>query len=317
MNIFIFKQNKISSTLYLLSVEGVFVLTTWIQDFHTASTHTNMIFEQFHIPPNLNKNIESILYVKGLNPNHSIERIVPTGHVFIIFEFDNIPRNIYDNETLRPVDTFTKVWVSGTHRNFLSISSHQNSEMLVIQFKPHGALPFLHCSLQLINDKVVSANTIFGNSILVLRDDILLAKTPQAKFELAANWLRERFDIKKEAPDYLLNFIERLQKDPVSNVKKIIDSYPATQKQLIEHFKKYVGLTPKYYHRILRFNEILKKVNEKEKISWTDVAYSCDYSDQSHFIKEFFLFSGFNPREFMKMEYPKEQTNFFPIDRKS
>ena len=275
-----------------------------------------MIFEQYQLPANLEKHIESILYLKDFNPDHSIERIVPTGHVFVIFELDNISRNTFDNETLKPLKTFSKVWVSGTHRNYLSISAHQHSEMLVIQFKPTGAFPFLHCPIQEMNDKVVSAKEIFGKEILELREKIFVAENPQAKFTLVSSWLENRFDSKKEAPEYLLTFTEQLQKEPVSNLKKIIGSYPATQKQLIEHFKKYVGLTPKYYHRILRFNEILKKINEKEKVSWADVAYSCDYSDQSHFIKEFFLFSGFNPREFIKMEFTKEQTNFFPLDRK-
>ncbi|MBK7223493.1 MAG: AraC family transcriptional regulator [Saprospiraceae bacterium] len=275
-----------------------------------------MVFERYPIPETLEKHIESILYFKGLIPDHSIERIVPTGHVFIVFELDNIPRNTFDNKTLEPLHTFSKAWVSGTHKNYLSISAHQNSEMLVIQFKPAGSYPFLHCSVQELNDKVVSADELFGKEIIELRDKILLAENPQAKFNLASRWLENRFDKKKEAPEYLRAFMERLQKEPVSNLKKVINSYPATQKQLIEHFKKYVGLTPKYYNRILRFNEILKKIHEKEKVSWTDVAYNCDYSDQSHFIKEFFLFSGFNPQEFIKMEFNKDQTNFFPIDRK-
>ena len=275
-----------------------------------------MIFEQYHLPTNLNNYIESILYFKELNPNHSIERIVPTGHVFVVFELDNIPRNTYDNNTLRPLETFTNVWVSGTHRKFISISAHQQSEMLAIQFKPAGAFPFLHRPIQELNDKVVSAKEIFGAEIIALREKILMAENPHAKFNLVSNWLEERFNNKKEAPEYLLDFIERLQNEPVTNLNKIIDTYPATQKQLIEHFKKYVGLTPKYYHRILRFNEILKKVTANEKISWADVAYSCDYSDQSHFIKEFFLFSGFNPQEFIKMDFNKDQTNFFPMDKK-
>lgn len=275
-----------------------------------------MIFEHYTLPPNLKKHIEAILYFKGLNPNHSIERIVPTGHVFVVFELDNIPRNTFDNDTLTPLEIFTKVWISGTHRNFISISAHQQSEMLAIQFKPGGAFPFLHCPIHELNDKVVFAKEIFGMEILELRENIFIEETPQQKFNLVSSWLENRLDHKKEPPEYLLTFLERLQKEPVSNLKKIIDSYPVTQKQLIEHFKKYVGLTPKYYHRILRFNEILKKINEKEKLSWTDVAYSCDYSDQSHFIKEFFHFSGFNPKEFLKMEFTKEQTNFFPLDRK-
>ncbi|MBK8819809.1 MAG: AraC family transcriptional regulator [Saprospiraceae bacterium] len=273
-----------------------------------------MIFEHYHLHPDLANHVESVLYFKGLTPLHSIERIVPTGHVFVVFEFDDIPRNTYDNDTLRPLETFTKVWVSGIQHNFLSISAHQDSEMLVIQFKPAGAFQFLHCPLYQIKDKVVAATKIFGNEILDLRNEILLAETPQTKFEITANWLLRRFDIKKEAPSYLLTFIERLQEDPVSNLKNLVESYPATQKQLIEHFKKYVGLTPKYYHRILRFNEILKKINQKEKLSWASIAYSCDYSDQSHFIKEFYLFSGFNPQEFIKMDFPKERTNFFPLD---
>jgi AraC-like DNA-binding protein len=275
-----------------------------------------MIFEQYQLPIKLKDHIESVLYFKGLNPNHSIERIVPTGHVFVVFELDNIPRNTFDNKTLRPLETYTKVWISGTHRKFISISAHQQSEMLAIQFKPAGAFPFLHFPIQELNDKVVSAKEIFGTEVIKLREEILIAENPQAKFNLVSNWLEERYDNKKNAPEHLLAFIERLQKEPVSNLKKVIDSYPATQKQLIVHFKKYVGLTPKYFHRILRFNEILKKLNENEKISWTDVAYSCDYSDQSHFIKEFFLFSGFNPKDFIKREFPKEQTNFFPLDKK-
>ena len=44
-----------------------------------------MIFEQYHLPFNLEKHLESILYFKGLSPSHSIERIVPTGHIFVVF----------------------------------------------------------------------------------------------------------------------------------------------------------------------------------------------------------------------------------------
>ncbi|MBK7791000.1 MAG: helix-turn-helix transcriptional regulator [Saprospiraceae bacterium] len=57
---------------------------------------------------------------------------------------------------------------------------------------------------------------------------------------------------------------------------------------------------------MLRFNEILKIINKNERLSWTEIAYSCDYSDQSHFIKEFTLFSGFNPLKFIKMDFPKD-----------
>ena len=266
-----------------------------------------MIFEGYKLPLELQENIESILYFKDFYPGHSIERIFPTGHTFIIFELDNITRSTYDNETLKPINTFTKAWISGTHKNYLSISAHQDSEMLVVQFKPTGALPFLHNSLTDLSDKVIPAQDILGNTILELREKILSAAQPSDKFNLVSQWLTQRFDSKKQAPESVISFIEQLQKEPISNFKEIVESYPSTQKQLIEHFKKYVGITPNYFHRILRFNEILKRMNEKEVLSWTEIAYSCDYSDQSHFIKEFTLFSGFNPVKFIKMDFPKER----------
>jgi AraC-like DNA-binding protein len=275
-----------------------------------------MILENCKLSENLTRHIESILYIKDFTPEHSIERVVPTGHIFIIFELDDITRHTFHNKSLKVLNEYSKVWVSGTHRNFISISAHQDSEMLVIQFKPTGSYPYLHFPVYEISDKVVSAEEIFGEEIWELRHTILQAATPHEKLNIAADWLTDRFDSRKEVPEYLLRFVERLEKEAVSNLNEIIGAYPYTQKQLIQHFKKYIGITPKYYHRILRFNEIMKMINKEEKVSWSYVAHNCDYSDQSHFIKEFFLFSGFNPREFIKMDFSKDDTNFFPLDKK-
>ncbi len=275
-----------------------------------------MIYEQYQLPQGLKKYIEAVFYIKGLAPDHSIERVVPTGHVFIIFELDDIPRNTYDNETLEPIGFFRKAWISGMHKNFISISAHQDSEMLVVQFKSAGAYPFFHIPLQNISEKVVSAEEFLGPEVIHLRNNIIMAQDHYAKMTLVVDWLVNRFDEQQAPSDELLSFINRLQQEPVSKFNEIIKSYPYTQKQLIQHFKKYVGITPKIYQRILRFNEILKIIQHKEKISWADVAYSCDYADQSHFIKEFFLFSGFNPQDFIKGESNRGKSNFFPVDGK-
>ncbi len=65
----------------------------------------------------------------------------------------------------------------------------------------------------------------------------------------------------------------------------------------------------------MRFNEILKNVNEKGPMKWTDIAYQFGYSDQSHFIKEFKNFSGFSPEAFIKLELEEGQEHFVPINK--
>ncbi|WP_299438384.1 AraC family transcriptional regulator [uncultured Aquimarina sp.] len=274
-----------------------------------------MIFETHQLTPPIGDYIESIFHFKDFIPDHSIERVVPTGHVFIIFELDDILRNTFDNSTLKPKNTFTKAWISGIHKNYISISAHQKSEMFVIQFKSFGTYPFFHFPSEDLSEKILSAEEVFGEELIQLRENLLKQKTSQKKFSVAEKWLTKRYNESKTPSKELLSIIERLQKEPVTNFNKVIESYPYTQKHLIDQFKKYVGVTPKYYQRILRFNEILQQVRQKENISWSQIAYQCGYADQSHFIKEFNHFSGFNPQEFIKQEFDKDEPNFFPLDR--
>ncbi len=274
-----------------------------------------MIFETHTPQESIAPFIQSIFHYKHLMPDHSIERVVPTGHVFLLFELDGITRNTFDNESLKPNANFSKAWISGIHRQYISISEHDDSEMLVIQFEPYGSYPFIHVAADMIAELVVPAEELIDDSILALREQMMTAVSSEEKFGLAEDWLLSRFDETRLPPAELLEFIHSLQQQPVAYLKQLIEAYPTSQKNLIDQFKKYVGLTPKYYQRILRFTDLLQKIQKKEEITWTEIAYECGYSDQSHFIKEFRHFSGFNPNEFIKLEFGKEETNFFPLDR--
>jgi len=255
-----------------------------------------------------------MFHYKNFTPDHSIERVVPTGHLFILFELDGIPRHTYDNESLEPLATFTKAWISGMHKNHLSISAHQDSEMFVVQFKPFGSYPFLRLPIEELNNQVIPAEEIFGADILELREQLLTKAESADKFLVAEKWLERRFDETKIPEASLLSVFSELVEHPVSAHQKIIENYPKTQKHLISQFKKYAGLTPKVFHRILRFNELLQQIRNQEKISWGQIADQCGYADQSHFIKEFKQFSGFNPQEFLKRNFNKDEPNFFPLD---
>lgn len=274
-----------------------------------------MIFETCELSSPLSTYIESIFHFKNFIPDHIIERVVPTGHVYIIFELDDLPRNTFDNETLIPNATYSKVWISGVHRNFISISAHKNSEMFVIQFKPFGAFPFFHFPIDNINEQVISTETLFKQELIALRAQLLKTPSSIGKFELAKDWLNFRFNIDKTPNRDFITVLKSLENKAAVDCDQILANYPNSRKHLIEQFKKYTGLTPKYYLRILRFNEILQVIQNKKKITWTQIAYQSGFADQAHFIKEFRHFSGFNPTEFISNEFHREEPNFFPLDR--
>lgn len=273
-----------------------------------------MIFEIHKPNQKIEKYIESIFYYKDFIPDHSIERVVPTGHIFVIFEFDNFTRHTYDGSTLKPNGNFNKVWISGLHQNYLSISAHKNSEMMVIQFKHLGAYPFIHKQLDQLTEKVLQAEQIFGNDIIELRNSILQVTSVREKFDKVENWLLKRFDANYIPSKEIEEIMSVLKQSSSKGIAELQKNYPKTHKQLISDFKKYVGISPKYFHRILRFNDILLQINQKKHISWSSISYEFGYSDQSHFIKDFKHFSGFNPEEFIKNDFNQGIPNFFPLD---
>ncbi|MBN2777391.1 MAG: AraC family transcriptional regulator [Bacteroidales bacterium] len=274
-----------------------------------------MKFEIYNIQSSLGNYVESIFYHKDYVPDHNIERVVPTGNIFILFELDNFQRNTFDNE-LKPNGVYTKAWVSGMHQKYLNISAHQHSEMLIVQLKSTGAYPIFKVAISELNETVKPAEIYFGESILKLRDEITKNSNTTNKFKKVENWLLKLLDENKSAPQDIIDVVTKLQNNPFSKHQELLKDYPKTQKHLISQFRKYAGLSPKSLHRIFRFNKLLEIINQKKEIIWTEIVYETGYADQSHFIKDFQEFCGFNPSKYIKNGYNETIPNFFPLDKR-
>ena len=148
-----------------------------------------MIFETKTPKGILGKYVETLIYFKHFNPDHSMERVVPTGHSFLIFELDNLLRNVYDNLSLKPIAEYREAWYSGAFEDYLSISAHPNSEMLAIQFKPYGAFPFINKDISDYTNQVVDAQQVFNGNTTTIRNQIMLADSPANKFNTIEDWL--------------------------------------------------------------------------------------------------------------------------------
>ncbi|MFN4254206.1 MAG: helix-turn-helix domain-containing protein [Saprospiraceae bacterium] len=76
-------------------------------------------------------------------------------------------------------------------------------------------------------------------------------------------------------------------------------------------WREHIGLAPKAFQRVLRFNRVLQEVETRREIVWSELAYDCGFADQAHFIREFRQFAGFNPGDFLKAQ--RHFTNYVVI----
>lgn len=66
-------------------------------------------------------------------------------------------------------------------------------------------------------------------------------------------------------------------------------------RSLERHFLSSVGMSPKYYCRVLRFNKAFQLKAGNPHVSWQEIVYACGYYDQAHYIDEFRHFTGLPP----------------------
>ena len=89
-----------------------------------------------------------------------------------------------------------------------------------------------------------------------------------------------------------------------TNISELSETACLSSKQFNRIFLDYVGATPKEFLRIVRMQRALFKVQRNPSISFAQLAYECGFSDQSHMIKEFKLFSGYTPTEYLSLCAP-------------
>ena len=254
--------------------------------------------------------IETLFYLNDYCPDHTKERLVPDGSTNLIIELDNQERFIYDNESSEIKQSCRVAWISGMHREFITISSIPKTKLIAVRFLPGGGFPFFQISLDRLTNQVVDASAIFGEAIVNLRAEIRDIDDPEAKLDELEGFLLQLLVEHGPPPKWITEAVLALKTSPSrTRLEKLIEGSHYSQKHFISSFKKYVGLRPKELQRILRFAEVIPNIHDAGSINWAQLVSDCGYYDQSHFIKDFQRFSGFNPQEFFKAGH--DRINFF------
>jgi len=226
------------------------------------------------------------------------------------------PRHLFDRENPRSNQTFRRGWISGAHSQYIVIDALPASSMIGVHFKPGGASAILGLPAVALRDQVVELDALWGSSATDLRDQLLAARTPRMKFQTLERFLIDRlarraFDPAQQRRVFWARDLFA-QNAETGKIRAVVDQLGISHKHFIDQFRRHVGLTPKLFCRIQRFQQVLAEIAARRSVEWADVASSCGYYDQAHFVHDFHRFSGLNPSTYAH-ERP-ESPNFVPVD---
>jgi AraC-like DNA-binding protein len=79
------------------------------------------------------------------------------------------------------------------------------------------------------------------------------------------------------------------------NVAQCARSAGLSERRFSQLFRENVGVGPKLWCRIQRFQRATSNLHNGFEIRWAELALDCGYYDQAHFANDFRAFSGINP----------------------
>lgn len=214
--------------------------------------------------------------------------------------------------------TQNKLTISGQ----VSFSSHLQAngdiEMIVVVFYPHTMNMFLNTPASSFYNKEISGYDIEDRQLNELATQVFDCEDNNICVNIIEEWLLSRLSIRPYDTTYRVTrmnaAIKQLCAAPYTLVTELSSNCCLGKKQFEREFYSYIGMNPKEYSRIVRFQKTLRQMqNQQGKINQVDLAYSNGYSDQSHLIREFKKLCGYTPLTLLKVSTPYSDLFTTPV----
>jgi len=173
----------------------------------------------------------------------------------------------------------------------------------MIQFKANGFHKIFGIPCNEITNKIYCSDDVFGSIVNSLHEQLLDATSFQQMAVFADAFLTAFLNRRKAA--YIYDGITAVANElvhacQVSSTNQYAYKANMSVRTFERKFIQQVGISPKLYSKLLRFNEAMLLKSMHPGKNWTSIAYECNYYDQMHLIKDFKQFSGYTPTEFFQ-----------------
>jgi len=176
--------------------------------------------------------------------------------------------------------------------------SGETSNLLVV-FKEGGLSAFSATPAHELFDLTISADNLFSiNTLDEILQRLVVATTDKTRIDIMGAFLLQHLTANKQ--DLLIDKAIQLiqQHNGLVKIKDLAVSLHISQDPFEKRFRAQVGSTPKQYASIIRLRKLIDTFPTYSSL--TEAAYEAGYFDQSHFIKDFRLFTGQAPKDFFK-----------------
>jgi AraC-like DNA-binding protein len=174
----------------------------------------------------------------------------------------------------------------------------EHPEMVGVYFQPAQVSSFTRVAARDLTDRIVALEDLWGRAALDLPGQ-LSELDETARIDCLESVLLRQIDDRPRsgvAIDVPRLAAWVLHRRGCLTVERLADAAGVSRQRLTRVFRERVGVSPKLYCRLARFQSALAYVRRGRNVDWARAAAELGYADQSHMIAAFREFSGLTPR---------------------
>ena len=196
-----------------------------------------------------------------------------------------------------------KVTVVGQH----TIVNHRyvGKDFLCLQivFQPGALYRITGVSLNELTNTYLDAEDIFGGSIHLINEELYKAKNYSEMITIAERFLIQ-LTKKSKKIQHSVDSISKIM--VLENEKFFLDRFIKdaclSHRQFDRKFKERIGIPPKLFLQIIRFDKAFRMKNRYPQKDWLFIALHCGYYDYQHLVKDYKEFTGYTPTQFFEID---------------
>jgi len=191
------------------------------------------------------------------------------------------------------------VAVTGIRKGIKSIHLSQGTETLLVRFKAAGAGSFFKIPIHEFYESGLSLNDIYSSNIVdTFLQQIASAESDQKRIETLEMFLNSR--LTKPHDLLVATAVEQMHlMQGKLKIQQLCVNLNISVDAFEKRFRKTAGTSPKQFCSIIRMRHAID-VMSAQTYALPDVIHQLGYFDQTHFIKDFKLFTGLTPSVYLK-----------------
>lgn len=223
-----------------------------------------------------------------------IQRIIPTGIPELIFYLNNTAPLL----NLKQLDS--RGIITTQQNNYKDLLINNDLNIFSIYFQPEAIGLLIDFPLNNLVNSQISLNDINKNISIDLYNELSDLSNFDDRVVFVEKYLFKILYEKSVTLDFKrmqYTIAQINQSRGLVSIDKLVDNSCLSRKQFDRVFSHQIGISPKQYLKIIRFQSALHYYTLNNNLSMTELAYKAGYYDQSHFINDIKSFTGNSPKE--------------------